>query len=175
MKKCIALLRGINVSGQKKIKMAELKEILTSAGLQNVQTYIQSGNVIFESEESSEGAARRIEGAIFKAYNFEVPTVVFEPSYLKNVIDQNPFLSKVEETKKLYAIFLFDDLTQEGLDRLASAELGGDEYAIVDGVVYTCYHQGMGKTKMDINFIEKKLKVRATSRNWRTVNILSEY
>ncbi|MCV9388873.1 DUF1697 domain-containing protein [Reichenbachiella ulvae] len=175
MKKYIALLRGINVSGQKKIKMAELKETLASAGLQNVQTYIQSGNVIFESEESSEEAANRIEGAIYKAYNFDVPTLVFEQNYLQNVIDQNPFLSKVDDPKKLYAIFLYDDLTQEGLDRLASAELGGDEYAIVDGVVYTCYHNGMGKAKMDINFIEKKLMVRATSRNWRTVNLLSQH
>lgn len=175
MKKYVALLRGINVSGQKKIKMAELREWLSDAGLLSVQTYIQSGNIVFESDQSESQTASLIEAAILKASGFEVPTLVLPQDFLKDVIAGNPFLESIDDEKKLYVCFLLDEVTPEGMGNLKTADLGGDEYRIVDRVIYTCYHQGMGKTKMDNNFLEKRLKVRATSRNWRTVNILSEY
>ncbi|MBU2912881.1 DUF1697 domain-containing protein [Reichenbachiella agariperforans] len=174
MKKYVALLRGINVSGQKKIKMAELKVALEAAGLQSVQTYIQSGNIVFESEESEEQAAARIEGAIYGAYNFEVPTVVFEQSTLEGIRAAHPFRTQVEDTKGLYVCWMLDEPAEDRLQLLADADLGGDEYQIIDHLIYTCYHRGMGKSKMDISFLEKKLKVRATSRNWNTVSKLIE-
>ncbi|MGL1885463.1 MAG: DUF1697 domain-containing protein [Reichenbachiella sp.] len=174
MIKYIALLRGINVSGQKKIKMAELKEALTTQGLGDVQTYIQSGNIVFESALTEADAAVLIQKCILDEFGFEVPTLVLRQDALPPIIADNPFVSKEEETKKLYFCFLKVEPTMEGIQTLAAADTKGDEYYLIGQMLYLCYHSGAGKTKMDNNFLEKKLKVSATSRNWNTVNKLAE-
>ncbi|UXP33927.1 DUF1697 domain-containing protein [Reichenbachiella agarivorans] len=174
MKKYVALLRGINVSGQKKIKMTELKSALVAAGLTTVETYIQSGNLVFETELSEEESTQLIERVILEDFGFEVPTLVLEQSYFRFVLDNNPFLQRGEDNKKLYVCFMMDIPTEESKLTLAETDLKGDEYHIIDQLIYTCYHQGAGKTKMDNNLLERKLKVRATSRNWNTVGKLGE-
>jgi len=175
MSKYIALLRGINVSGQKKLKMAELKSVLSDAGLLEVQTYIQSGNVVFESDKSPETSQNLIQKVILEAFGFEVPTLVLLQSELQKIVSSNPFLDHIEETKKLYVCFLLEEPTNDRTQILKEADLKGDEYMIKgEKILYTCYHKGMGKTKMDNNFLEAKLKVKATTRNWRTVSTLAE-
>ena len=95
MNKYISILRGINVSGQKKILMTDLKKLYESIGFKDVVTYIQSGNVIFEMNENDSEIelASKIEEAILKQYLFEVPVIVFKNSDLKHWIDSNPFLN----------------------------------------------------------------------------------
>lgn len=174
MNKYIALLRGINVSGQKKIKMADLKSILSDSGLSSVETYIQSGNVIFESDQEPKALQEVIEKVILENYSFEVPTLVIAKDDLRKLIPQNPFLNEVDDTKKLYVCFLLEEPTAERIQILADLDLKGDEYVLQNRVLYTCYHNGAGKSKVSNNFLEAKLKVKATMRNWRTVNILAE-
>ncbi|PIB34099.1 hypothetical protein BFP72_00990 [Reichenbachiella sp. 5M10] len=174
MKKYVALLRGINVSGQKKIKMAELKAALEAAGLQAVQTYIQSGNVVFESEQSAAACSTCIEQVIREQWAYEVPTLVVEQERLPGIISDNPYVERGEETRKLYFCFLYEQPSSDRIQVLADADLKGDEYVLRGDVLYLCYHQGAGKTKMDNKFVESKLQVSATSRNWNTTCKLSE-
>lgn len=173
MNKCIALLRGVNVSGKNKIKMVELKSALSMAGLQNVQTYIQSGNILFESNLSNDEAAQLISKIIKGKFGYDVPSLVVAQEMMKTVMASNPFIHKVDDEKKLYVCFLFDQPDEEGLQRLADTDTKGDEYIINGSILYACYHHGMGKSKMDNGFIEAKLKVTATIRNWRTVGMLA--
>ena len=96
MQTFISILRGINVSGQKKIRMADLKKLYESLGFSDVKTYIQSGNVIFKSDSKSSDIelAKKIEKAISAKYHFEVPVIIRASAELKNIISQNPFVKE---------------------------------------------------------------------------------
>jgi len=166
----IALLRGINVSGQKKIIMAELRTLLAKAGLKNVRTYIQSGNIVFEPNDSAKTVDFTIHQAILKKYGFEVPIMVFEQSFLTQVIQENPFLKKEPDLdiKMLYVAFLSEKPTPDRLKILQEKYMGDDEFILSEKVVYLYYKNGAGRTKLTNNYLETHLKIKATSRNWRT-------
>lgn len=162
------------MSGQKKVSMPELKLCLVQAGLLNVETYIQSGNVFFDVDERDErDLTEIIERAIKSTFEFDVPTLVLPREIFRQVINRNPFLNDEVDTKKLYVAFLFDPLDKNLVDALAEAYHGHDNYEIKGGVIYMKFQQGIGKSKMDNNFFERKLKLRATTRNWNTVLKLS--
>ena len=169
------MLRGVNVSGHRKIKMADLRQALTQAGFKGVTTYIQSGNIILEEEEGKETVVEnKLRSLIKKEFGHEVEVIVISPEYLQSIIDNNPFiLDKPEEDiKKLYITFLKqapDDLSLDSLDR---DKFLPDRYALDDRVIYIRFAEGAGKSKMNLKFFEGKLKVSGTSRNWRTVNKL---
>ncbi|MDC9722864.1 MAG: DUF1697 domain-containing protein [Urechidicola sp.] len=172
----IALLRGINVGGHKKILMADLKELLINEGLNNVQTYIQSGNVIFESDENQTTLSKNISTYIYKEYQFEVPVLIKTVAEWEVALNNNPFLKDDSEVdiKKLYVTFLSDTPTKENAKNLLELDYSPDKFALQDNLIYSYYPNGSGKSKMTINIFEKKLKVSATSRNWNTINKLFE-
>ena len=171
----ISMLRGINVSGQKIIKMTDLKALYESAGFKDVATYIQSGNVVFKSKESDPAAVSgTIVKAIEKKYGYRVTIVIREPKEMAAVIKKNPFVGKrgVDE-EKLYVGFLEakpDPALVKGLEPLTAKSR--DEYRIIGKEIYMHFPGGMGKTLFSNNFFEKHLKVAATTRNWNTVNTL---
>jgi uncharacterized protein (DUF1697 family) len=170
MKKYIALLRGINVSGQKKIPMVELRACLKDSGFENIETYIQSGNVIFESDNSDvKILADKMQEAIKNTFGFEVPVLVIGQNVYQEIISSNPFLGKSEDTKPLYAGFLFDSPQNDRVTELKNSDTGNDKYIISESHIFMKYAEGIGKSKMDNNFFEKKLKVRMTTRNWNTI------
>ena len=175
MNKYISILRGINVSGQKKILMSDLKRLYESIGFKEVVTYIQSGNVIFETNEkdSEIEIASKIEEAILKQYSFEVPVIVFKNSELKKWIDSNPFLKDESLEERLYFTFL-----NKIPDSLLVEQLQGDyspeKFEIRDKVIYFYCPIGYGKTKLSNTFFENKLKVKATTRNFKTTFKLLE-
>ncbi|GIK59141.1 MAG: DUF1697 domain-containing protein [Ignavibacteriota bacterium] len=175
MKKYIALLRGINVSGQKLIKMSELRTLFEKAGLQNVQTYIQSGNIIFSSKEKLSGKiSQNISSAIKKKFGFDVHAIVLTPGELDKVILSNPFIKTQKESDKLYIIFLSSIPSKDNVNRIIAAEYFPEEY-IVDGkCIYLFVPNGYGKAKLNNNFFENKLKVFGTTRNLKTLNALIE-
>ena len=176
MSKFIALLRGINVSGQKKIKMAEFKVHLENAGLQDVQTYIQSGNIVFSStEKDADKLARKIEQTIQNIYDFHVPTLVLKRDYLTWVLENNPFQNDPDiEIKKIGFAFLYAIPVQENIDKLMSYNYPDEKVVLKKGITYLYYGNGAGKAKTHNNFIENKLKVTASSRNYNTVFKLIE-
>ena len=170
MQTYIALLRGINVSGQKKIIMAELRALLAKLSLQDIRTYIQSGNVIFESKNTPKIIRTNLQQTIHKQYGFEVPVTVFKQSFLTQVIKENPFLIKDPnlDIKMLYVAFLAEKPSLEHLEILKEKYKGEDEFILSEKVVYLYYKNGASRTKLTNNYLENHLKVSATSRNWKT-------
>lgn len=175
MTKFIVLLRGINVSGQKKIIMSELRETLSDAGFESVQTYIQSGNIILDAKENDASLVEEQIYILIKGkYGFEVEIFAFEPSYLTKIISLNPYLNDTVDTKKLYLTILKQAPQEENIKRLREFNTMPDRYEIRGSVIYIFYEEGAGKSKLTNNLIESKLKVKATSRNWNTTLKLAE-
>lgn len=170
--KYISLLRGINVSGQKKILMKDLQKLYEEAGFTNVITYIQSGNVIFDSKEkSAEKIKSKIEKAIQKKYGFEVVVFICEPNFFKTIIAKNPYLKRKDfDAKKMYVSILSNEPTKDRVVELEKVKSGNDIFTLVKDVVYLYLIDGAGKTKFSNNLIESKLKLDATTRNWNSIN-----
>jgi uncharacterized protein (DUF1697 family) len=176
MKTHLALLRGINVSGHNMIKMEVLKTLLEKAGFQNVHTYIQSGNVFVDSDESHGASVGfKIKQEIFKELGLEVPVVVIGKEDLEACLKNNPYLKEKDcDTKKLYVAFISKELANGALNDLKISQFKPDEAAIDSSRIYIKYALGAGKTRLDQKYIEKKLNVVATIRNWNTVTTLLE-
>jgi uncharacterized protein (DUF1697 family) len=176
MKTHLALLRGINVSGHNMIKMDALKTTLEAIGFSNVTTYIQSGNVFVQTEEeSSFSVGFKIKQEIYKTFGHEVPVIVIGKNDLELCLKTNPFLKEKEvDTKKLYVAFISKELNSTAINDLKISQFKPDE-AVVDGnKIFIKYDIGAGKTRLDQKYIEKKLNVTATMRNWNTVTKLLE-
>lgn len=175
--KYVALLRGINVSGQKIIKMEVLKKMFERLNFEQVKTYIQSGNVIFESNilETNKLAERIIE-EIEIEFGFQVPVLVKKISELQEIISHNPYSNLNEdELKRLYIVLLKNPAEQFLIEQLNSIDYAPEEFHITEKAIYFYCPSGYGKSKIDNNFFEKKLKVVATTRNWKTMNALASY
>lgn len=172
----IALLRGINVSGQKKIKMADLKNRFEELDFHNVRTYIQSGNVLFDHPSlGARELEKRIEEKIARDYGFEVPAMVLVPSDLEYVLHNNPFLNgRKEDPKRLYVTFLAEVPPSENVKGLEGLDYHPEEYVLDGRFIFFFSPLGYGRARMNNNFFEQKLKVKATTRNWKTINVLWE-
>ena len=170
----LALLRGINVSGHNMIKMEALKTTLENIGFQNVQTYIQSGNVFIDTdEENAASVGFKIKQEIFKVFGHEVPIVVIGVVDLKACLKNNPFLKEKElDTKKLYVAFVSMELQNDRINDLRISQFKPDEASIDGSRIYIKYAVGAGKTRFDQKYIEKRLNLTATIRNWNTVTQL---
>jgi uncharacterized protein (DUF1697 family) len=175
--KYISILRGINVSGQKKIKMADLKSLYEKEGFDNVTTYIQSGNVLFDTKKRKiEEIKIRIESAIKGAYGFDVPVDVRTTEEYLNIINACPYEeAKIEENgTKVLVSFLSDKPSKDKKSQLEERARYPERLKIEGSVVYLYCPNGYGKSKLTNTFIESKLGLVATTRNWKTVSKLVE-
>ncbi len=181
----ISLLRGINVSGQKKVNMKELQSLYETLDLKQVSTYIQSGNVIFScTDKSSVELSALIEAAILKHFGFDVPVLVLSETALNKVLKQLPFdnISVTEQGSQVIFSFLSGVVNTKDMVLLDSYLTAGEELeSSVDSddstnaqVIYLHCPNGYGKTKLSNTFLEKKLDVTATSRNLKTIVKLCE-
>ena len=174
MQTYIAMLRGINVSGQKKIKMADFKTHLQELNFTDVKTYIQSGNAVFKYKKCNpKSLENKIANKILEKYGFEVSLILKMSDALKDVLKNNPFV-KDKDLNRLYVIFLSDEPTSDDLKKLKGIDHGPEEYVLKGKTIYFYSPHGYGRAKMNNNFFENKLKVTATTRNWKTVNKLAE-
>lgn len=169
----LALLRGINVSGKKIIKMEDLRKLMEALGYADVKTYIQSGNVIFSSPEVAKAMIEKtIEEAIEKQYGFDVSVFVVDKDNLDKAVVNNPFTEGREEEapgfKKLYVTFLSETPSDENMEKLLHSSIGDDLIEIIGDVLYFKLESKASDSKLSNNLIESKLKVRATTRNWNT-------
>jgi uncharacterized protein (DUF1697 family) len=174
MKTYISLLRGINVSGQKLIKMDALRKSYENMGFHNVTTYLQSGNVIFEGNDSDiNDLEQKISRQIENDFGFEVPVIVLTIEKLKQVIDNNPFLKDLNKDQSfLHVTFLSSKPGQFNYKTIEDKKQNGEEIIFSDMAVYLYCPNGYGRTRLNNNFLESKIKVGATTRNWRTTNEL---
>lgn len=171
----VSLLRGINVSGQKKVKMTDLKMLYESLGLQNVVTYIQSGNVIFKSDKEADILKVFLEQAIEQHYSFQVPVKVISEDEFLMIKTHIPFSNiNVElDGAKVLITFLSASPKVELADKLMTYIQAPEKLIINDKIIFLHCPNGYGKTKLSNNFIENKLKVSATTRNLKTLIKLS--
>jgi uncharacterized protein (DUF1697 family) len=170
----LALLRGINVSGHNMIKMEALKTTLEAIGFKNVQTYIQSGNVFVDTDEDNASKVGFvIKQEIFKVFGHEVPIVVINKQDLEACFKNNAFLKEKDaDIKKLYVAFISIALRSDSINDLKISQFKPDEASIDENRIFIKYDIGAGKTRFDQKYIEKKLNVTATIRNWNTVTQL---
>ncbi|MGB0806951.1 MAG: DUF1697 domain-containing protein [Salibacteraceae bacterium] len=166
----IALLRGINVSGQKKILMAEFRELLSKNGFENVRTYIQSGNVVFESDSSNPNKlGTKIESVIAEHYGFEVPTLILMPDEIEKAVLENPFIkNNAINEEETYFTFLKEEPQPENITQFNEVSYPGETFELIGKVVYYHCSIGYGKAKFTNKMMEKKLGTRATTRNYKT-------
>jgi uncharacterized protein (DUF1697 family) len=168
----ISILRGINVGGTKRILMSDLKALYEESGFKKVTNYIQSGNIIFQAVDhiSDKQVAEKIKQAIFQSYRFEVPVLVRTVEEMKATQTINPFLEKEKvNLEKLHVTFLAESPKQECLDVIMKFDYSPDQFVIVGRDVFVYCPNGYGKSKISNDLFESKLKVSATTRNWRTV------
>ena len=167
----IGLLRGINVSGHKKIKMADLREQLGELALEGIRTYIQSGNLIFQSPEQNPALLKaQIKEKIAANYDFTVPVQVWPLADWERVQRNNPFLSFCEsDLSKLHVTFLAQVPDKERISSLETVQYPPEAFMYKDKAIYLHCPNGYGRAKLTNGFWEKFLKVEATTRNWKTV------
>ena len=170
----ISMLRGINVGGHKKIKMGTLKQLYVELGFVNIQTYIQSGNVIFKTMDSDTIAVeKRITKQILKVTGLEVPVLVLKLDEMNRIIGNSPFIfDSSKNPTSFYVTFLSEIPDTISLEKIKSTGFGAGHFELLDKAIYVYCPTEYGNTKLTNIFFENKLKVTATSRNWKTVNEL---
>jgi uncharacterized protein (DUF1697 family) len=172
LKTYISILRGINVASHNIIKMDALRKMYEELGFSNVQSYIQSGNVVFNGNETQiELLEEKIQAEILKRFTFEVPVIVIEKSELKSILNQNPFVDG-KDISKLYVTILAQKVDFGIVEKLNKEIYLPDEFDCRERAIYLYCPNGYGQTKLNNNFFENKLKVVATTRNLNTMTEL---
>lgn len=172
----VSLLRGVNVGGHNKIKMDALRALYESLQLREAQTYVQSGNVVFKTEEHDRAElSDRIGSAIERSFGFRPAVILRACSELKSVVDRNPFATRRDITpSKLLVTFLASDPGQESREKVLKIKTDPEELRVVGSELYVYFPNGMGRSKLPFSVIEKALEVPGTSRNWNSVTKLLE-
>lgn len=170
----IALLRGVNVIGNNKLPMKELSALLTGMGLREVQTYIQSGNVVFRCSLKSRAAlAAKISAAIKAQHGFAPHVLLLDAAELHKAMADNPYPEAVVEPRLLHLFFLDGAPQHPDLKALEAIKTGSERFKLVGKVFYLNTPDGFGPSKL-AGRVEKLLGVAATARNWNTVCKLAE-
>ena len=165
----IVFLRGINVGGQRKIKMAALRKSLEDGGFDSVVTYIQSGNlVIGNTSLGNDELAQKVQELMVKDFGFEIPVLVMTVDELEQIVSRNPFLETAEE-KNLYFALLYEIPDEDAMANLDPLDYPNEAFFVTDQCIYLNCRMGAGKAKLSNNVIEAKLKVTATTRNLKTM------
>jgi uncharacterized protein (DUF1697 family) len=172
MKTYIALLRGINVGGSHVLPMKELKVVLENDGCVDVQTYIQSGNVIFRSAMSDAARlAKRITAAVSRSHGFEPRVLVLTRGEIESAATGNPFPEAVENPKSLHLFFLTEIPKKPDLKSCEALKAKSERFELKGRILYLHTPDGFGRSQL-AKRAERLLGVEATARNWRTVTTL---
>ena len=172
----IALLRGINVGGHRIIPMKTLRQLCQELGFDEVQTYIQSGNIIFNAEKTENFKLEiQLASAIRQQFGFEVPVVMLTAAELKLIVEKNPFLSEGNAYISHLAVTILAGVPETALaGKLSHVAFAPDRFEIVDRQVYLNIPGSYHKSKLTNQFFESGLQTTATTRNWKTMVKLTE-
>ncbi len=172
--KHVALLRGINVGGKNKLPMKDLTELFVDAGCSRVETYIQSGNVVFEAPDVVlKGLPEAISAAILDRFRYTVPVIVRSATQMAGVVESNPFLRTEPPENQLHVYFLVETPGAAAVESLDPDRSPPDEFAVKGQEVYLRLPNGMGRTKLTNAYFDSKLDSTSTARNWKTVRQLA--
>jgi uncharacterized protein (DUF1697 family) len=172
----ISMLRGVNVGGHNKIKMEALRALYESLRLRDAQTYVQSGNVIFRTDERDVSRlAKRIEDGIERKFGFRPNVILRTAAEMKEVIARNPFAKRRGiEPSKLLVTFLASDPGVEAREKILQIKCDPEELRIEGREVYIYFPNGIGRSKLSWAALEKTLKTPGTGRNWNSVTKILE-
>ena len=174
MKTWIALLRGINVGGKNLLPMKKLVSYLEAGGAKNVTTYVQSGNVVFQTNKKSIATlSKRVGDEIEQHHGFKPDIIAFDVSVLEKAMSTNPFHAAEAEPSRLFLGFLAFKPKKPDLEKLASLKHASEQFRLIDRVFYLHAPEGIGKSKLGAR-AEKALGVPMTVRNWKSVCKLYE-
>jgi uncharacterized protein (DUF1697 family) len=170
--KQIVLLRGVNVGGRNKLAMPALREALQEAGMENVLTYVQSGNVVLDSTAKPDALARACEQVIAERFGLDIGVVVRTRAELAEVAERNP-LGEVADQDKLYQVtFCARKPAKAALAKVAERAVDGERLLAHGREIYAWFPNGVGRSKLAAQLGKQDLGVLATARNWTTVNKL---
>jgi uncharacterized protein (DUF1697 family) len=172
----ICMLRGVNLGSHNRVKMEELKKLCESLKLREPQTYVQSGNVLFKTDERDlVKLAKRMEGAIPKKFGFQTDAVLRSTAELRDVVARNPFAKRRGiEPSKLLVTFFGSDPGEEARVKVRAIKCAPDEFFIDGREAYIYFASGAGRPTLSWPAIPKKLKVSGTARNWNSVTKMLE-
>jgi uncharacterized protein (DUF1697 family) len=173
----IAILRGINVGSGRKVPMADLRKLCESLGLRQVQSYIQSGNLVFElpNPELIPELESRLQKAFSETFGFEIPVLIRTSEEWAESVAQNPFLKEENvDIERLHLTCLKELPSPELLEKIKAFQYLPDRYEIIGRDVFIFCAAGYGTSKLVNSFFESKLKTSATTRNWKTVMQLNK-
>ena len=175
MPKTIALLRGVNVGGRT-VKMDRLRELLSAMGCEGVSTYIQSGNALFDDGgEQADELAARLEAGLRDSLGFDVPVLVLTAGELDGILAANPFAGRaLAHGERLYVTVLEHDPAPDAASRLSPDPRSADEFLLMGRAAWVLCRGGYHQTAYSNGYFEKKLKIRATTRNLEVLGKLLE-
>ena len=173
--KYVALLRGINVGGNTMIKMETLRATFSSLGFENVKSYINSGNLAFDTAKSDDGKlAKKIREAIKKDFGKEISIMVRSIAEIEEIIANNPYDGRFDNDKDMHVFFLETELSPENRQLLLDQNSDSELISVNGRTIYYLLGISIVDSVLGKGFIDKKLKISATARNWRTVKKLAE-
>nr|WP_042292511.1 DUF1697 domain-containing protein [Nonlabens ulvanivorans] len=171
----VALLRGVNVGGKSKLPMALLRDALGKTSFYGVTTYIQSGNIIFNSDLEVAQCEKIISDLLKSDFDMDIPAIVKKQSQFKEILQENPFKTRTMDNAKFMSFgFLSEIPEQDKVEEVMSFSTELETFKIVNNVIYFYCGVGFGKTKMTNAWFEKKLGLISTMRNYNTTFKLTE-
>jgi uncharacterized protein (DUF1697 family) len=170
----ILLLRGINIGPNKRIAMPELRSLLSSAGFEDVRTYVQSGNVVLTATGSPSTVGRKAEKLIAERFGFEVDVIVRTAGELAEVVARNPLGDVAADPKRYQVSFLESEPDPDAVSRIAGFAADSERLVSIGRELYAWHPDGVARSKLWNKLAGNGLGVRATARNWRTVTTLLE-
>ena len=174
MARHVVLLRGINIGSRNRVSMPQLREALEDAGFTDVETYLQSGNVVLESRAKPETVRRKVEQLIQEQFGLEIAVVVRTKAELAAVAKRNPHVRIAKDPKRYQVTFLSKKLPASAVKELEQAATSDERVVVAGREVYAWHPAGVARSKLWSKLAGQGLGVTATSRNWTTVEALLE-
>src|SRR5580765_3013846 len=174
MRRHIVLLRGINIGSRNRIAMPKLREALEEAGFEDVQTYVQSGNVVLSSSGTAAAVAREVNGQISKSFGLDIDVVVRARAQLAKVVELNPLEDVAKDPKRYQVSFLSAKLSAAVMRKLEETAAPSERVVLAAREIYAWHPDGIGRSRLWTLLAGRGLGVTATARNWTTVTKLLE-
>jgi uncharacterized protein (DUF1697 family) len=169
-----AFLRAVNLGEKNKIPMGELKSLFSELGYEDVTTYLQSGNVVFRTPKKADGIAAAVERRIADEFGHSVTVLLRTAAELRKIADNSPFVTGESDPKKLHVVFLDSRPGAKAKADLDPDRSPPDRFDVRGREIYLHLPNGSGRSKLTIDYFERRLDAKATARNWRTLTNLVE-
>jgi uncharacterized protein (DUF1697 family) len=167
----IVFLRAVNMAGHNSIKMKDLGEMFVDMGYPDAKIYIQSGNVIFRSDEDRNTLIRKVSEAIKQEFGHDIAIMIRTVEEVRNLAGRNPYLEEEGfDPSKMAVVFLNKEPSAESVEKMADVDFPPDKYLIDRNEIFIYCPNGFGRSKLTTVFFERKLNVFGTARNWKTIN-----